>query len=237
MPERTSHAGPRRRTWIALWIVLAGCAAMLLFGLLSALALDLATVRNFDAESAAWFHAHADPAVQDVFGVITVFGSPVLWVLGLGLGATLIARRDWSLLAGWAVAMAVGKLWNIGLKEWIAEPRPTFEGWTNPEDGYGYPSGHTMQATIAYGMLAYLVWRRIATPRRRALLVTAAGTLIALIALSRLVLVVHFLSQVIGALLAGGLWLLTSVAFTAALCGRDQVYSEQRQRESQEETS
>ncbi len=237
MPERTSHAGPRRHTRIALRIVLAGCAAMLLFGLLSAPALDLATVRDFDAESAAWFHTHADPAIQDVFGVITAFGSPVLWVLGFGLGAILIARRDWPLLAGWALAMAAGHLWNMGLKEWIAAPRPAFDGWTNPEGGYGYPSGHTMQATIAYGMLAYLIWHRISAPRGRALLVAGVAAIIALIGLSRLVLVVHFPSQVIGALLAGGLWLLTSVAFTAGLCGRDQVYSEQRQREQQEETS
>jgi len=168
--------------------------------------------------------------------VISAFGSPVLWVLGLGLGATFIARRDWTLLVGWVLAMAVGKLWNMGLKEWIAAPRPAFDGWTNPEGGYGYPSGHTMQATIAYGMLAYLIWRRAVSRRARAALVVAAVAVIALIGLSRLVLVVHFPSQVIGALLAGGLWLLTSVAFTATWRGRDRVYSEYRQREQQEET-
>jgi len=226
----------RRRAWIALWLVLACCAAMLLFAVLSVPLLDLGVVQDFDAESTAWFHAHADPAVQDVLSVISAFGSPVLWVLGLGLGATFIARRDWTLLAGWVLAMAVGKLWNMGLKEWIAAPRPAFDGWTNPEGGYGYPSGHTMQATIAYGMLAYLIWRRAVSRRARAALVVAAVAVIALIGLSRLVLVVHFPSQVIGALLAGGLWLLTSVAFTATWRGRDRVYSEYRQREQQEET-
>ncbi len=237
MLTRIHRADSRRRAWIAMGIALAGCAAMLLFAALSVPILDLAVVQDFDAESTAWFHAHANPAAQDVFGVITDFGSPVLWVLGFGLGAYLIARRDWPLLAGWVLAMAVGKLWNMGLKEWIAAPRPAFEGWTNPEDGYGYPSGHTMQATIAYGMLATLTWRRAASRRAGAALVAGAAAIIALIGLSRLVLVVHSPSQVIGALLAGGLWLLTSVAFTATLRGRDRVYSEQRQREQQEETS
>ncbi len=225
------------RAWAALGTVLAGCAALLLFAVLSVPILDQAAVQDFDAERAAWFYAHMDSTVQDVFGVITAFGSPVLWVLGFGLGAYFIARRDWPLLAGWVLAMAVGKLWNTGLKEWIAAPRPAFEGWTNPEGGYGYPSGHTMQATIAYGMLAYLAWRRVASRRARAALVTGAAAIIALISLSRLVLVVHFPSQVIGALLAGGLWLLTSVAFIATWSGRDGVYSEQRQREQQEGTS
>lgn len=237
MLARPYRSGSCRRAWIAPGIVLAGCAAMLLFAVLSVPILDLVAVRDFDAESATWFHAHASPAVQDVFGVITAFGSPVLWVLGFGLGAYLIARRNWPLLAGWALAMVAGKLWNMGLKEWIAAPRPAFEDWTSPEGGYGYPSGHTMQATIAYGMLAYLVWRRAASRRARAALVAGAAAITALIGLSRLVLVVHFPSQVIGALLAGGLWLLTSAAFTATLRGPDRVYSKQRQCEQQEETS
>jgi undecaprenyl-diphosphatase len=237
MPAFTTQSATRRRLWIALRIALAGCAAMLLFGALSASALDQAAVRDFDAESAAWFHAHTDPAVQDVFGVITAFGSLVLWGLAFGLGALLIARRAWPPLAGWALAMAAGLLWNTGLKEWLAEPRPAFEGWTNPETGYGYPSGHTMQATIAYGMLAYLLWGRAASRPVRAALVAGAAAIIALIGLSRLVLVAHFPSQVIGALLAGGVWLLTSIAFTATLRGRDRVYSEHRQHEQQEETS
>lgn len=212
-----------RRAWVALAVVLAGCAALLLFGALSIPLLDRAAVQDFDAERAAWFFTHTAPAVRDVFRVITVFGSEVLWVVGLGLGAILIARRDWTLLAGWALAMAVGKLWNVGLKEWVAAPRPAFDGWTNPEGGYGYPSGHTMQATIAYGMLAYLAWRRIASRRVRAALVAGAVAIIVLISLSRLVLVVHFPSQVIGALLAGGVWLLTSAGFTAILRGRGGV--------------
>ncbi|MCZ7541340.1 MAG: phosphatase PAP2 family protein [Anaerolineae bacterium] len=235
MLTRILSTDSRRCAGIVLGMVLAGCATMLLFAALSAPILDLAAVQDFDAERAAWFFAHADPTVQDVFRVITVFGSEVLWVVGFGLGATFIARRDWTLLAGWALAMAVGKLWNMGLKEWIAAPRPAFDGWTNPEGGYGYPSGHTMQATIAYGMLAYLAWRRVISRRARAALIVAAAAIIVLIGLSRLVLVVHFPSQVIGALLAGGLWLLASAGFTAHLRGCDGVCSGQRQHEGQEE--
>jgi cation diffusion facilitator family transporter len=137
-----------------------------------------------------------------------------LWVLGFGLGTYFIIRRQWTLLAGWALAMAAGKLWNEALKAWLARPRPSFPGWDNPASGYGFPSGHTMQAMIAYGMLVYLGWRRV---RPREVLLAGATVLIALIALSRLVLVAHFPSDVIGGLLAGALWLLTSIAFTEAM--------------------
>jgi len=194
-----------------------GCLLLTLFALGSDAILDRAPVRDVDAQTAAWFHEHVSPPVHDLFTVVTAFGSPVLWVLGFAVSLYFIIRRQWALLAGWALAMAAGKLWNEALKTWLARPRPVFPGWDNPASGYGFPSGHTMQSVVAYGMLVYLSWQRV---RPRGALLAGATALIALIALSRLVLVAHFPSDVIGGLLAGALWLLTSVAFTEALCAR-----------------
>jgi membrane-associated phospholipid phosphatase len=176
-------------TQVALGVVVAGCLILSVFALVSDAILDRAPVREADAQTAAWFHQHVSPPVHDLFTVVTAFGSPVLWGLGFGLGFYFIVRRQWTLLAG----------------------------WDNPASGYGFPSGHTMQAVIAYGMLVYLGWRRV---RLRGALLAGAVLLIALIALSRLVLVVHFPSDVIGGLLAGALWLLTSIVFTEALRAR-----------------
>jgi undecaprenyl-diphosphatase len=203
-----------RPTQFAWGAVMLGCLALILFALGSAALLDRAPVREADAQTATWFYEHVGPTVHDVFLVMTAFGSPVLWVLGFGVGVYLIIRRQWALLAGWALAMAAGKVWNEALKAWLARPRPAFPGWDNPASGYGFPSGHTMQSTLAYGMLVYLGWRRV---RPRGALLAGAALWIALIALSRLVLVAHFPSDVIGGLLAGTLWLLTSIAFTEAL--------------------
>lgn len=197
--------------------VLAGALALLVFAGCSAAVIDRAPVLQADAEVAAWFYEHTDPAVQQVFSIVTAFGSPVLWVLGIGLGVYFAARRQWAALAGWTLAMAAGKVWNEALKAWFARPRPDFPGWDNPAGGYGFPSGHAMQAILAYGMLVYLAWRHVRA--RRALLVGAV-LLIALVAFSRLILVVHYPSDVAGGLLAGGLWLLTSIAFTEALRAR-----------------
>ncbi len=204
-------------TLAAAGTALAGCLALTLFALGSDVILDRAPIREADAQTATWFYEHVSPPVHDLFTGATAFGSPVLWVLGFGVGIYFIIRRQWTLLAGWALAMAAGKLWNEALKAWLGRPRPAFPGWDNPASGYGFPSGHAMQATLAYGMLVYLGWRRI---RPRGALLAGAALLVALIALSRLILVAHFPSDVIGGLLAGALWLLTSVAFTEALCVR-----------------
>jgi len=150
-----------RPTQFAWGAVMLGCLALILFALGSAALLDRAPVREADAQTATWFYEHVGPTVHDVFLVVTAFGSPVLWVLGFGVGVYLIIRRQWALLAGWALAMAAGKVWNEALKAWLARPRPAFPGWDNPASGYGFPSGHTMQSTLAYGMLVYLGWRRV----------------------------------------------------------------------------
>lgn len=66
-------------------------------------------------------------------------------------------------------------------------------------DGFGFPSGHATGATIAYGGAAVLydrVWNR----KRRA--VVAAGFVL-LIALSRLVIGVHLLPDVLAGMVAG----------------------------------
>jgi hypothetical protein len=59
-------------------------------------------------------------------------------------------------------------------------------------DGYGFPSGHALGTTVAYGGAAVLldVWDR----RRRTV---AAGVVVVLVALSRLVLGVHYLVDVV----------------------------------------
>jgi undecaprenyl-diphosphatase len=72
-----------------------------------------------------------------------------------------------------------------------------------------YPSGHTLAAVCVYGLLIYFLWPWQGLGRwyRRA----ACGGLIVLIigvSLSRLILEMHWFSDVLGAHLAGGFYLL-----------------------------
>lgn len=71
--------------------------------------------------------------------------------------------------------------------------------------GYGFPSGHALGATVAYGALALTL--DTGTRRRR---FAAAGALILAIALSRVVLAVHYPGDVVGGVVGG-------VAFLAAV--------------------
>ena len=81
-------------------------------------------------------------------------------------------------------------------------------------DDPGFPSGHTMMATIIYGLLAVYLMPAIAAWRWRVSVAVVAAAIILTVALSRMVLGAHYLSDVLGAMAAGLGW--TALCLTAA---------------------
>ncbi|MBN2303659.1 MAG: phosphatase PAP2 family protein [Anaerolineae bacterium] len=201
-------------------LFLAGVIGIALFVLISETILDQQAVLDWDTEVAQDFYDARRPALTDAADVLDVIGSAGAWVWGIGLGALLIVRREWRLLAVWALVIGGGKLVNIGLKDWFERPRPVFEDVSGVAE-YSYPSGHATMAALVYGMLAYLVWQWVRDRRARIAAAAGALTMILVIGLSRLVLVVHFPSDVIGGWIAGGLWVGLCVGIhRAVLMGR-----------------
>jgi len=74
--------------------------------------------------------------------------------------------------------------------------------WLSTGDGYGFPSGHSMGSTIVFGGLAWAV--RVGTFRRR---VAVAAGLAALVSVSRLVLGLHYLVDVVAGAAIGLVYL------------------------------
>jgi membrane-associated phospholipid phosphatase len=160
----------------------------------------------------------APDAVVAVFAVVTqlgdawfLFGSFTL-LYWFGPSRGLVSRRSGATLV--ALGLCAIAL-TVGLKEVFALPRPPGAGTASlpawlpgalevvyvdaaTGDGYGFPSGHALGTTVAYGGAAVLldVWDR----RRRAVV---AGVVVALVALSRLVLGVHYLVDVVVGVAAG----------------------------------
>jgi undecaprenyl-diphosphatase len=82
--------------------------------------------------------------------------------------------------------------------------------------GNSFPSGHTLGSIVCYGAIL-LVFQPVARGRWRAVFVSVIVTLVALIGISRILLGVHYLSDVIGGWALGITWLgLTAFAFEAA---------------------
>nr|WP_312875741.1 phosphatase PAP2 family protein [Paenibacillus planticolens] len=80
-------------------------------------------------------------------------------------------------------------------------------------NGFSFPSGHSMAAFSLYGVVAFLLWRHIATPLGRGILILVSIAMILTIGISRIYLGVHYPSDVIGGFLASGSWLAISIWF------------------------
>lgn len=127
-------------------------------------------------------------------------------MVGLGLVGVVmliaVGRRDLGVFLGVAAALrAVGP----GLKSLIASPRPTSEAVAVvvQADGLGFPSGHAMGAALFYGAITVIAPQVVASRLVARGLQVAAVVMMALIALSRVRLGVHWPSDVVGGLLFG----------------------------------
>ncbi len=155
-----------------------------------------------------WFHAHATSGLTTAAHVITTFGSVAfLSTVSLGVIGLLTWQEAWNRLIIFASGMIGGSLLNILLKHFFHRQRPILENPLVTLSSYGFPSGHTMGATILYGLLVLLTfasWRRWS---RRLLSVLLAGLFVAAIGLTRIYLGAHFMTDVLAAFAAGAVWL------------------------------
>ena len=154
------------------------------------------------------FRSHANAQFTTVMQFVSALASTgtvcVLFSLAAGV---LMYKRRWYWLLELVLVAAGGMLLNLALKDLFDRARP---GWADPLmalTGPGFPSGHTMMAALIYGFMAVYLVLAIASWRWRAFIVTATVALVFLVALSRMYLGAHYLSDVLAAMAAGTAWL------------------------------
>jgi len=145
------------------------------------------------------------PSGDSVLIAITELGdSIVVTTMGVAVAAWLLWRRSWRTLLYWVVAIAGGSVLNTAIKIALHRTRPTdlyHVGW----DTFSFPSGHSTTNAVLYGFLAVIIGRQL--PKQLRLpLASSACLLVVLIAFSRLYLGAHWLSDVVGGLTFGSLW-------------------------------
>lgn len=161
-----------------------------------------------DVRLAHWLHAQATPGLTNTMLTITHLHSAIgIVALSLVFGWYLIGRKEWYWLSTLALAVAGGMLLNVAIKHLFQRIRPSFDDPLLTLTTYSFPSGHTTGSTLFYGMLAaYLVCRTPSLPSR-ILIVLSACAMVTLTGVSRMVLGVHYLSDVLAAVLFGTAWL------------------------------
>jgi undecaprenyl-diphosphatase len=144
--------------------------------------------------------------IDSAAGAVSLIGDDfpsmvVLALIGVGLLIRL-GRRDLALFLGVAAALrALGPV----LKVLIGSPRPSIEAVLiiAEADGLGFPSGHAMGASLFYGAIAIIAPQVVPHRLLARGIQVAAVVMMALIALSRVRLGVHWPSDVVGGLLFG----------------------------------
>ncbi|MNI69722.1 Undecaprenyl-diphosphatase BcrC [compost metagenome] len=102
-------------------------------------------------------------------------------------------------------------LLNSLLKLWFHRERPTIHRLIEQE-GFSFPSGHSMAAFSLYGGVAYLLWRHLPRRWERVMLILFTVLMTGGIGWSRIYLGVHYPSDVIGGYAASGAWLMLCIA-------------------------
>ena len=167
---------------------------------------------------AHWLHAQARPATTAALMLITNWHD-TLGVLCMAaiLMAVLAWRRAWYWTLAVLVSVPGGMLLNWILKQVFQRHRPSFEDPLLTLASYSFPSGHTIGATLLYGVLAaYLVciWRHWGA---RVAVGALACLMVGLVALSRIALGAHYLSDVMAAVALGCTWLAVCITAISTL--------------------
>jgi membrane-associated phospholipid phosphatase len=193
-------------------------ALILLAALLTALVVfarsSSGAVHNVDvavADKLNRYVAHQGGEVT-AWKVVSDIGGPLTWRILAGIAVVLLwlrrRRRDALVVA---VAMIGAAVLSGAVKALVHRHRPVVPIPVDHASGASFPSGHALTAFTALGLLVLLTWPHLAS-RWRALVVGAATLIVVAVGFSRLILGVHYLTDVLGGWVIGLLLLVGSVA-------------------------
>jgi membrane-associated phospholipid phosphatase len=149
-------------------------------------------------------------SVQSVFKAITYLGEPVVFIIIIAILFLLYNKRYAKRLA---CSLLFSYYLNGLFKEFFKDPRPNTninpaEEYGLVEPDYGFPSGHAQTAVSFWGYQGY-EFKDKYLYRNIQIVPVIMSILIFLIAISRIIIGVHDLQDIIGGLLLGiGLLLL-----------------------------
>jgi undecaprenyl-diphosphatase len=226
-PLVAGPARPGRRAWVArrldpevaTGLALTAALAILFAGgvVLAALAVIVRktdALVGIDSGVAQWGADHATSWSTRGLHVVTAFGETwmAIAVCVLVAAAELVRTRNRWVVPFLLCVVAGDKVLTNGLKALVDRVRPDL----NPVAetlGPSFPSGHSSTAAVLWAAVALILARRLGPRAITPLAATAVGIAVA-VACSRVLLDVHWLSDVIAGLALGWAWFaVCAVAF------------------------
>ena len=179
--------------------------------LLLILFIKIDLVHNLDNTIGEKLYQLHDHPVSTIISGVGIIGSTVGIISTLFLFMFIVAWLERGFISS-AVLFFTVLLGNIGnklLKALIARDRPAFP--EHMEDGYSFPSGHVMIGGVLLAMIAYNLMKRTSQKNIKQTIISITTFLILIISFSRLLEGEHFVTDVIGGILAGSIMLIVMI--------------------------
>jgi len=141
-----------------------------------------------------------------IMTIISHLGSATMLIMLCVLFFVLFKDRRMPFII--SVNLLAVFLLNNLIKLIIARPRPQVLNLV-AENGYSFPSGHAMVATGFYGLLIYIIHKKMKNKIIKTLSIIMLAVLIFLIGLSRIYLGVHYATDIIGGFVIGTIYLIS----------------------------
>lgn len=219
MTAETGRGRRDRFRWPLLGIQLT--TLLLAFGTLTYQVAAAGPLTGFDKAMLDWMVAHRAAPATAVAIAMTEFAGPVaITVAAVGIGI-LWSRKVGSMIPAVVLIGTVGAaaVAETVTKSLVVRSRPAETVQVLLETDYSFPSGHATCSTALFVLAAVMLGHRLSTLRRRLLLVTATVASI-LVAVTRVYLGEHWLTDVIGGLLLGILAAVAGSAIYVVLTAR-----------------
>ncbi|MBS1843957.1 MAG: phosphatase PAP2 family protein [Actinobacteria bacterium] len=197
-----------------------GIGGAVVVGVLAVIVGETHLVSGLDQSVADWAYRNNTSFTHRCLGLVTDLGET--WaVLLVGLAVALVdlvrRRSPWALPLLFVV-IAGDKFLTVTLKQIVDRARPTLEP-VAATLGPSFPSGHSSTAAASWAAFAFVAafwWGRRSWPA----LVGGVVAVAVAVALSRVFLDVHWLTDVIGGLALGWSWFAVCAVGFGGLLGR-----------------
>lgn len=217
VPRRIALSGVRQAVLAPLFsaLMLASVLFVVAFVVLAeevhesdTLSTDQRVLRAVDNRTASW-----PVAISNDVGLVASEVGVV--VIGVALAAWRFLHRWLDALLFLGAVSGYGVL-TLLVKHLVQRERP-IAFFRVPESGYSFPSGHTLGATCLAFALGFVLWRSGTSRGLKALGSVALLLGVLVIALSRLMLGVHYPTDVLGSMLLGTAWMSALIALRFAV--------------------
>jgi undecaprenyl-diphosphatase len=155
---------------------------------------------------------HPHPLLIDVLQVVSWLGRPPMLAALVAIMVVVLWRIGQVRLIPFVIVTPLlGSLVNTAVKVTVHRPRPLVDHPIAHAYGKSFPSGHAFSSLVTYGVLLVALHPMVSAALRRWLWV-AAAVLVLAIGGSRLLLGVHYLSDVVAGFVLGLAWLIAAIA-------------------------